>query len=281
MSDKDYYAILGILPSVDDEVIKAVYHCLIKKHHPDARNPKNNEADRIAYELNEAYSILGDKKKRANYDRARGDKNSGSGDFRRQSEADNAAQPDGEHFSEAWSVIIRYHPQAEAHRRELAVISQSLSLVFQAIIIDTRAFSQLTNIKNRILSEFMIRYFGRQEKVRAVALRAIRESRIDVAREINKAIKYTGDPGDEYLYSFFAAVEAATGYAIKEKISIQSENEWIRENFSLRGRDEAPEKIEFPEPKETHPLKRSVRLFLWITVISVIAGGMLELMGKN
>jgi curved DNA-binding protein CbpA len=33
--EKDYYAILGVLPSVDDVVLAAVYRALLKKYHPD------------------------------------------------------------------------------------------------------------------------------------------------------------------------------------------------------------------------------------------------------
>jgi len=41
--NKDYYAILGIIPSADKETIKAVYRLLSKKYHPDTTKEDSDE----------------------------------------------------------------------------------------------------------------------------------------------------------------------------------------------------------------------------------------------
>lgn len=66
MAAKDYYAILGVPATASAEDIKKAYRKLALEHHPD-RAGKESEAR--FKEINEAYQILSDPKKRAVYDR--------------------------------------------------------------------------------------------------------------------------------------------------------------------------------------------------------------------
>jgi len=61
---KDFYKILGVSKSANADEIKRAYRKLAHLHHPD----KNNGKDDKFKELNEAYQVLSDSKKRANYD---------------------------------------------------------------------------------------------------------------------------------------------------------------------------------------------------------------------
>lgn len=69
MADRDYYQILGVSSDSEQEVIDAAYRALIKKHHPDT-DRFNTQKLKRAREINEAYEVLGDLRKRAEYDRA-------------------------------------------------------------------------------------------------------------------------------------------------------------------------------------------------------------------
>ena len=61
---RDYYELLGVQKSATKEDIKKAFHKLAHKFHPDK---KEGDADKFK-EVSEAYSILSDDKKRAEYD---------------------------------------------------------------------------------------------------------------------------------------------------------------------------------------------------------------------
>lgn len=66
---KDYYATLGVLPSIDDAALKAACRALVKKYHPDVA--ESQKTDGRAAEIIEAYRVLGDADRRNAYDSAR------------------------------------------------------------------------------------------------------------------------------------------------------------------------------------------------------------------
>ena len=78
---RDCYEILGIPKTATDSEIKKAFRSMAKKYHPDA-NPNDKSAEEKFKEVNEAYSILSDPEKKANYDRfgyAGVDPNAGGG----------------------------------------------------------------------------------------------------------------------------------------------------------------------------------------------------------
>lgn len=64
---KNYYEVLGVEKSASASEIKTAYYKLAKKYHPDL-NKDNKEAAEKFKEINEAYEVLSDEKKRSNYD---------------------------------------------------------------------------------------------------------------------------------------------------------------------------------------------------------------------
>lgn len=69
MEFKDYYQILGVESDADAKAIKTAYRRLARKYHPDVSEDKNAESK--FKEMAEAYEVLSDPAKRAEYDQLR------------------------------------------------------------------------------------------------------------------------------------------------------------------------------------------------------------------
>jgi len=65
---RDYYQTLGIPRNASQEEVKKAFRKLAMQYHPD-RNKDNKEAEHKFKEINEAYEVLKDPQKRAQYDR--------------------------------------------------------------------------------------------------------------------------------------------------------------------------------------------------------------------
>ncbi|HXF83466.1 MAG TPA: molecular chaperone DnaJ [bacterium] len=65
---RDYYAILGVDRTASQEEIKQAFRRLAREHHPDVRKDDPQAAERFK-EINEAYQVLSDPERRAQYDR--------------------------------------------------------------------------------------------------------------------------------------------------------------------------------------------------------------------
>lgn len=71
MKQKDYYQALGVSENASADEIKKVYRKLAVKYHPD-KNPDNpKQAEAKFKEISEAYYVLSDEKRRAQYDQMR------------------------------------------------------------------------------------------------------------------------------------------------------------------------------------------------------------------
>ncbi len=65
---KDYCQTLGGLDSVSQEEIKSAFRKLAFKYHLDTNSGDEKQSEGGFEEINEAYSVLGDKGKRQHYD---------------------------------------------------------------------------------------------------------------------------------------------------------------------------------------------------------------------
>ncbi|MDW7656988.1 MAG: DnaJ domain-containing protein, partial [Bacillota bacterium] len=66
---KDYYAILGVDRKATEAEIKTAYRKAARKHHPDLHiKSEKSAAEEKFKEINEAYAVLGNAEKRAQYD---------------------------------------------------------------------------------------------------------------------------------------------------------------------------------------------------------------------
>src|SRR5206468_3263296 len=65
---RDYYEVLGVSRNASEQEIKSAYRKMALQYHPD-RNPGDAEAEEKFKEAAEAYAVLSDAQKRAQYDR--------------------------------------------------------------------------------------------------------------------------------------------------------------------------------------------------------------------
>jgi curved DNA-binding protein CbpA len=78
MKAPTYYSTLGVAPDADRQVIRAAYKAKMMKYHPDKHRSDLAQAEAISKSLNEAFRVLEDPERRAQYDRSIG-VNGGSG----------------------------------------------------------------------------------------------------------------------------------------------------------------------------------------------------------
>jgi molecular chaperone DnaJ len=67
LSKRDYYEVLGLSKSASEEEVKKAFRQLAKKYHPDVNKDDKNAESKFK-EINEAYEVLSDPKKRQQYD---------------------------------------------------------------------------------------------------------------------------------------------------------------------------------------------------------------------
>lgn len=83
MSKRDYYETLGISKNATESDIKSAFRKLSRKYHPDMQSGKSDDEKKQAEEkfkeIAEAYEVLSDKDKRANYDQFGFDSGSAGG----------------------------------------------------------------------------------------------------------------------------------------------------------------------------------------------------------
>ncbi|ALO47345.1 curved DNA-binding protein [Pseudohongiella spirulinae] len=108
MEFKDYYKILDVAEDADLKAVKTAYRKLARKYHPDV-SEKKDAAERFK-EVAEAYEVLGDEKKRAEYDEIRRfggqrGRGSGSGGFEGFSGGDSSHYSEQD-FSDFFSSIF-------------------------------------------------------------------------------------------------------------------------------------------------------------------------------
>ena len=106
---KDYYAVLGIVPSAEDVVIRAAWKALAQRYHPDRFTGDVAKGNARMAEINEAYSVLSDPVRRKVYDKSRVGKEGDFGDWMHEEEADQAAKS-LDPFEKDWALAVGFYP---------------------------------------------------------------------------------------------------------------------------------------------------------------------------
>lgn len=131
MSYPEYYDILNVSPSADEKEVKKAYHKLAKKYHPDV-NQGNKAAEEKFKKINEAYEVLSDNAKRAEYDYfGKKTKQTGKSHSRKETSQ-----------TQSWSQT---KPKSDVHTNKISVFGILLKRLFIIIILGMYAVFLISN----------------------------------------------------------------------------------------------------------------------------------------
>ena len=191
---EDYYACLGVRPSIDSAALTAAWRSLLKTYHPDVYRGPRARGERITKALNEAYGVLGDPVRRAAYDRTR-----------KTPPASNASR-----IRREWPLIAQNHPGIERRRVALEELSPDLAASFQLTLVERRSIAHARPLASALKRRFLERHFGTSPTVQQFVLGALKAKRRDVAREVNRAVQRHGSPGPAEEYRFLSRIRRDT-----------------------------------------------------------------------
>lgn len=136
MEMKDYYVILGVKPSDDIKAIKTAYRRLARKYHPDVSTEADAEA--LFKEVAEAYEVLKDSERRAEYDellKHRNDPNFGRKAYR---EANHEDSGNAEDYSDIFSSMFGQRARTnQQHHRQRAARGQDVEIAVAMFLEET------------------------------------------------------------------------------------------------------------------------------------------------
>lgn len=191
MARPDYYAILGVLPSAEDVVIKAAYRALAQRYHPDKFKGDPALATAKMAELNEAYGVLSDAAKRKAYDAERGySTKEDEGCF----DEDPAEEPlSDDPLSQDWTLATTYYPDLEKIERRLARFSWRLAYSYKASLLSSQKFGTRLSYALALEKEFLRKYFGKDRRILALGRDLVLEGRRVAALEVNRNVRVLGE----------------------------------------------------------------------------------------
>jgi curved DNA-binding protein CbpA len=193
MSYKDYYVVLGVLPDAEEVVIKAAYRALVQRYHPDKYAGDSSEAQRKTTELNEAYEVLSNPVRRAEYDRQRINQTKNETiSF----DDDTVVPVSFDDLNADWELATRFYPDLIQLESRLIKISSRLGIGFKLVMIESKEFEQRHHIAKALEKQYLENYFGTNPKIIEFAAKLLIDGKREAAKELNKTIVILGSKVD-------------------------------------------------------------------------------------
>ncbi len=188
--DQDFYAILGVLPNAESVVIVAAYRALASLYHPDRWKGDLEKATNRMAEINAAYAVLGDLKKRQEYD---GQRSRSTGGFQAaDDETDQAFDAAMEQLEERWALAVSVIPELAIIRRNLEKTAHRLAFAFVTVMLETKRFNDRTDVAVKLKEAFLQRHFGSNPKVVAFAEELVELGQKDAIKALNRYVDVLG-----------------------------------------------------------------------------------------
>lgn len=180
---KDYYRTLGVLDDAEQIVIRAAYKALAQRYHPDKWTGSREESTKRMAEINEAYSVLSDTKKRKTYDQQR-DQHA----YTEDSDNDELSSS----VEHDWTVVTEFFPDLREISHRLSRVSKSLASSFKLLMLEQKDFENRHQIADQLEQHYFEKYFGSNPQVIQFAKSLVLSKRIAVAKDLNNAISILG-----------------------------------------------------------------------------------------
>ena len=189
--NKNYYAILGVLPTAEDIVVRAAYKALAQRYHPDRYQGPVEDANRLMKEINEAFSVLSNPAIKAQYDKQR--KQSAEPENGYFDEKADNEPPCYDPLSRDWELAIKFYPDLRDIESRLARIAWRLAYAYRASMLEMKNFEERKRIADGIESQFMEIYFGKNPAILKFANELIQYGHKAAAKALNKSVKLFGE----------------------------------------------------------------------------------------
>jgi len=196
----DLYIVLGVLPDAEDIVIRAAYRALAQRYHPDRWVGDAADAHQRMTRINEAYEVLGDKARRATYDKGRA---------QAQAQAEYSPEEDedrSEAFSSAlneadkrWATACSIFPDLMQLRGRLARINTSLAFSFVTSLLESKSFTQREAFAAHLEQAFLERHFGSNKEILKFVRLLIFSGNRAAVKELNQLVDVMGSDVDPIL----------------------------------------------------------------------------------
>ncbi len=189
---KDFYAVLGVLPTAENVVIRAAYKALAQRYHPDKYQGTKVEAEALMKELNAAYSVLSDPEKRRRYDEAQKSSSDRSYENEADSSDDGALDEAMSEQEENWEVACKFYPDLNDIYRKLKKVNTTLASMFKVYLLEFKTYQERVQIALHMETLFLQRYFGSDPAILAFAKELINVGNKSAARALNKYLTVMG-----------------------------------------------------------------------------------------
>jgi len=190
---KDFYAVLGVLPTAEDVVIRAAYKALAQRYHPDKYKGRREEAETLMQQLNAAYAILSDPEKRRRYDETLKAENDRSYETEAESVEDDPLAEAMLVLEEDWQIACKFYPELQNTYVKLQKTNRTLASMFKVVLLEFKGFSNHAQIGEEMEYLFLTRYFGTDDAIIKFAKELIYAGNKKAAKALNKYVTVMGN----------------------------------------------------------------------------------------
>lgn len=220
--NKDYYAILGVLPSAEHAVIKAAWRALSMMYHPDKYDGDSDFANEQMRRINEAAEVLLDSKLRSQYDQIRSAKVKSRYDDDNQNHQYTDSSDDS--VSPQWKVAVEHFPDLNDIVKHLNRTSRVLGCSFQSTLLETKQFAKRFELAAELEQSFIEAYFGKDKTLQKFARFLIRHGNRAAAKHLNEAINVIGDDTESLLLIAQVCKKFSIDYETEKQDKKKSKN---------------------------------------------------------